>query len=283
MPVSDGAGYIVAVGSKVAEFRLGDSAIPTFFPRFIAGTLTPSQGASSLGAQVDGVLQEYVVCHEDSIVRKPPGLSFGEASTLPCAALTAWNSLYGSRPLQPGNTVLTQGTGGVSIFALQFAVAGGAEVISTTSSAEKAERLKQLGAHHIINYREDPEWGATAKTLSFQERGADKIIEIGGPGTLEQSSKAAAMDSEVTIVGRRSVEAGSKEQAAWSPHGVYHGTRRILVGSRQQFEDMNRAIEINKIKPVIDQKVFGFEDAPLAFEYLEEQGHFGKVVIRLGQ
>ena len=211
----------------------------------------------------------------------PSNLSYEEAATLPCAGLTAWNCLYGPRSLRAGDTVVTQGTGGVSMFALQFAVAAGAEVISTTSSKDKAERLTQLGARHVINYKEDANWGETAKKLSVGQQGANYVIEIGGPATIHQSSKAAAVGGEVTIVGRRSVEAGSKEVAAWNPHGVVHGTRRITVGSRVEFEAMNRAIEVNKIQPVIDDRIFAFEEAKEAFQYLWDQKHIGKVIIKI--
>ncbi|EED21541.1 quinone oxidoreductase, putative [Talaromyces stipitatus ATCC 10500] len=280
VPVSDGAGEVISIGAKVKRFIPGQRVMPTFFQGYISGTLSQQHMDSALGALPDGVLREYAVFNEDSLVHIPSNLSYEEASTLPCAALTAWNCLYGSRPLQPGDTVLTQGTGGVSIFALQFAVAAGAETIATTSSETKEQRLKQLGAHHVINYRKDPEWGTTVRKLSLNQQGANYVVEIGGPGTLQQSSKAAAVGGEVAIVGRRSVDAGSKEVAAWNPHAVVHSTRRIAVGSRLQFEDMNRAIEVNKIRPVID-RVFAFEDAKKAFKYVWNQEHIGKVVIRV--
>ena len=281
MPVSDGAGEVISVGSKARRFKPGQRAIPTFYQGFVGGTLTSQDIDSSLGAKADGVLREYVVLNEEGLVHIPANLSYEEAATLPCAGLTAWSCLYGPRPLRAGDTVLAQGTGGVSLFALQFAVAAGAEVIATTSSREKAERLTQLGARNVINYKDHPNWGETAKKTSLGQQGANFVIEIGGPGTLHQSSKAAAVGGEVLIVGRRSVEAGSKEVAAWNPHGVVHGTRRIMVGSRIQFEEMNRAIEINKIKPVIDERIFAFEEAKEAFQYLWDQKHFGKVVIRI--
>lgn len=238
--------------------------------------------ATGLGATADGVLREYADFNEEGLVHMPSHLSYEEAASLPCAALTAWNSLYGQRPLRAGDTILTQGTGGVSIFALQFGAAAGAEVISTTSSDLKGTRLKELGARIVINYKTDPNWGDTAKKLSLGQRGADHVIEIGGPGTLEQSSKAAALDGEVDIIGRRSVEAGNRDAGGWNPHAALHGTRRILVGSRSQFIEMNRAIQVNKIRPVIDKRVFGFEEAKEAFQYLWDQKHFGKVVIKIG-
>ncbi|KAI9656757.1 MAG: hypothetical protein M1821_003396 [Bathelium mastoideum] len=279
---SDGAGEVVSIGSRVKRFRTGQRVIPTFFQGFISGALTQEDSLSALGALADGVLREYAVFPENGLVHMPTHLSYEEAATLPCAGLTAWNALYGSgsRPLRAGDTVLTQGTGGVSIFALQFGVAAGAEVISTTSSEEKEAKLRHLGARHTINYKEDQEWGQTAKKKTLDQRGADFVIEVGGPGTLEQSSKAAAIDAQVAIVGRISVNAGNRETGNWNPHGALHGTRRIMVGSQLQFEEMNRAIEINKIRPIIDERIFGFEEAREAFQYLWDQKHFRKVVIK---
>ncbi|PCH01984.1 Polyketide synthase, enoylreductase [Penicillium occitanis (nom. inval.)] len=283
VPVSDGAGQVISIGAKVKRFAPGQRVMPTFFQGYISGNLTQQHMDSALGALPDGVLREYAVFTEDSLVHIPPSLSYEEASTLPCAGLTAWNCLYGSRPLRPGDTVLTQGTGGVSMFALQFAIATGAETIATTSSAEKEQRLKKLGAHHVINYREDPEWGTTAKRLSLDQQGANYVIEIGGPGTLHQSSKAAAVGGEVAIVGMLSVTNGSsKEVAPWNPHAAAHSTRRITVGSRLQFEEMNRAIEVNKIRPIID-RVFGFEEADEAFKYVWNGKHSGKVIIKIAE
>jgi NADPH:quinone reductase-like Zn-dependent oxidoreductase len=205
-----------------------------------------------------------------------------EAATLPCAALTAWNALYGGAPgriLKPGDTALTQGTGGVSIFALQFARAGGAEVISTTSSPEKAAKLKALGATHVIDYKADPEWGATAKQLSQGQRGVDFIVEIGGSNTLTQSANASAgLDSTIAIIGQR---AQVKGETAPNPHSLLTATRRIIVGNRLQFEEMNRAIEANHIKPVIDAKTFGFTELKEALAYLESGEHFGKIVLKI--
>ncbi|OIW33618.1 putative quinone oxidoreductase [Coniochaeta ligniaria NRRL 30616] len=282
VPVSDGAGEVISVGAKVSRFKPGQRAIPTFYQGFIGGALSAEVAvARSLGAVTNGVLREYAVFNEEGLVHAPSNLSYREAATLPCAALTAWNALYGPRPLRAGDTVLTQGTGGVSLFAVQLAAAAGAEVISTTSSSEKEERLRQLGAQQVINYKQDPNWGETAKKLSLGQAGANYVVEIGGPKTLVQSSKAAAIGGELSIIGNRSAEAGSKEIAAWSPHTAVHGTRRIAVGSRLEFEDMNRAIEVNKITPVIDARVFAFEEAVEAFQYLWDAKHFGKVVIQI--
>ncbi|KAH8658096.1 putative quinone oxidoreductase [Xylariales sp. PMI_506] len=284
VPVSDGAGEVVAVGGKVKRFQIGQRVIPTHFQGFVSGTITMEHAMSALGGVAGGVLREYAAFSEQGLVEVPSHLSYEEAATLPCAALTAWNALYGtgsSRALRAGDTVVTQGTGGVSIFALQFSVAAGAEVIATTSSADKEARLRELGARHTVNYKSDGEWGQTAKELSLHQRGADYVIEVGGPGTLEQSSKAAAIDSQVAIVGRISVQAGNRDTGGWNPHGALHSARRIAVGNRLQFEEMNRAIEVNKIRPVIDERIFSFEEAREAFQYLWDQKHFGKVVIRI--
>lgn len=278
---SDGAGEVVDVGPKVTRFQKGARVMSMQFPTFLAGNLTPQDATSTTGNWVDGVLREYAAYNEEGLVEIPSHLSYAEASTLPCAALTAWNALYGSKALRAGDVVLTQGTGGVSMFALQFAAAAGAQVISTTSSAAKCEKLKELGAHLVINYKEDAEWGETAKKLSLGGRGADFIIEVGGPATLGQSSKAAAIDAMVAIVGTRAQEPGDREALGWNPHSHLHATRRILVGNRMQFEEMNRAIEVNQIRPVMDPKRFSFEDAKEAFQYLWEQKHFGKVVIEV--
>lgn len=209
----------------------------------------------------------------------PSNLSFAEAATLPCAAVTAWNSLFGgAKPVQPGRTVLVQGTGGVSIFALQFAVAAGAEVIATTSTAEKAAKLKALGATHVINYREVPNWGETAKKLT-KGYGADIVVEIGGPATITQSIAAAALDGEIGIVGSLSGQA----EGGFNLHQAMCRIRRIMVGSKVEFEAMNKAIEVNKIQPVIDGEVFQFEQVVEALRYLQEGKHVGKVVIEIAK
>jgi NADPH:quinone reductase-like Zn-dependent oxidoreductase len=235
---------------------------------------------TELGSRADGVLREYGIFSEEGLVAIPDSLSYAEAATLPCAALTAWNCLFGARRLLPGDTVVTQGTGGVSIFAAQFALAAGAQVISTTSSAAKGKRLKELGVHHVINYVEDPNWGETAKKLSLDGRGADCIIEIGGPSTMGQSFKAAALDGEIAVVGSRGGK-GEGDTSLANARSLTCRIRRILVGSRLQFEQMNRAVEVNGIKPVIDGKLFKFEEAESALRYLSEGRAFGKVVVEI--
>lgn len=195
----------------------------------------------------------------------PANLNFREAATLTCAGLTAWNALYGLKQLLPGDYVLTQGTGGVSLFALQFAKAAGAKVIATTSSAEKGERLKQLGADHVINYKEDPSWGATAKKLTGG-RGVQHVVEVGGPNTLTQSLEAIAIDGVITIIGFLGGVKGEKQPTFLECLNKGCVVRGLLVGSRLQFEEMNRAIEANDIKPVTDEKVFKLDEVKEAYQ-----------------
>lgn len=213
----------------------------------------------------------------------PSNLNFLEASTLSCAALTAWNGLYGleSRALKPGQWVLTQGTGGVSIFAVQFAKAAGARVIATTSSAAKAETLKKLGADHVINYKDTPNWGEEAKKLSGGA-GVQHVIEVGGPSTMAQSLKAIAIDGVISIIGF--IGGMSKDQPTFLDCLTNMCTvRGILVGSRLQMEDMCAAIEANDLHPVVDEKVFKLEELKEAYEYMWEQKHFGKLTVKVAE
>jgi len=186
-------------------------------------------------------------------LRFPSAFSYLEAATLPCVGLTAWNALYGGRVLRPGHTVLTQGTGGVSMFAVQFALAGGAQVIATTSSGAKGEFLKNVGVHHIINYKEDKGREQSAKKLSIGQRGAQCIVEIGGPSILAQSSIAGAVDGTVAVIGTRG---GQSQSGSPSNHKNFFSTRRIMAGNRWQFEEMNRAIVANNIKPALNERSF---------------------------
>ncbi|OJJ74182.1 hypothetical protein ASPBRDRAFT_72658 [Aspergillus brasiliensis CBS 101740] len=261
IPGSDAAGEIIKVGPKVTRFSTGqrESDIQNH----------------QLGGTHDGVFREYGVFNEHGCVEIPSTLSYREAATLPCAALTAWNALYGGpRTLKPGDVVLTQGSGGVSIFALQFAKLGGAQVISTTSSAEKGAKLRELGADVIINYAEDSEWGQTAKRLSHRQRGADFVVEIAN--TMAQSSQAVANDGCIATIGRRG---GSGGEAGASHSSVLATVRRILVGNRQLQEDMNAAIEVSGLKPQIDGRSFQFGELKEAFDYFQKGSHFGKVVV----
>jgi NADPH:quinone reductase-like Zn-dependent oxidoreductase len=214
----------------------------------------------------------------------PSNLNFLEASTLTCAALTAWNALYGleTRALKPGQWVLTQGTGGVSIFALQFAKAAGAKVIATTNSKEKAETLKKLGADHVINYKETPNWGEEAAKLTPGGAGVQHVVEVGGPNTMAQSLKAVGIDGVISIIGF--IGGFSKEQPTFLDCLSNICTvRGILVGSRLQMEDMCAAIEANDIKPVVDGKVFGLSELKEAYQYMWDQKHFGKLTIKIAE
>jgi NADPH:quinone reductase-like Zn-dependent oxidoreductase len=235
---------------------------------------------TGLGGVLDGTLRQYGTFPESGLVTMPPSLSYLEASTLSCAALTAWNALYGIKPLTPGDVVLTQGTGGVSIFAVQFAKAAGATVIATTSSAKKAEVLKGLGADHVLNYKEVEAWGEKAKSLTPNGEGVTHILEVGGPATMAQSLKAIKIDGVISIIGFLG-GVDSKQPGFLDCLTNICTVRGILVGSRVQFEDMNRAIEANKIKPVVDEKVFSLDEARDAYQYMWEQKHFGKLAIRI--
>lgn len=295
VPASDGAGTVESVGPRVTEFKAGDKVCTLFNQGHQAGELNLKTAQTGLGGAIDGALREYGIFEETGLVAMPQSLSFEEGATLPCAALTAWNALYGNKPLKQGDWVLTQGTGGVSIFAVQFAVAAGATVIATTSSAEKGKKLKELGAHHVINYKEDENWGETAKKLTPGGEGVGHIIEVGGPATVEQSLAAVKFGGTISVIGKLTISPSMP--FADSPQGFLGGgkgnaspldalmkictIRGILVGSKAQFEDMNAAIEVNKIKPVVDSKVFKFADTKEAYQYQWDQKHFGKVVISI--
>ncbi|KAI9885906.1 MAG: hypothetical protein M1823_002279 [Watsoniomyces obsoletus] len=281
VPGSDGAGIVEATGSRVTRFQPGSKVVTLFNQKHLAGSLDPISIRTGLGGVLDGNLTQYAVFNEEGLVTIPSNLNFLEASTLPCAAVTAWNALYGLIPLQPGETVLTQGTGGVSIFAVQFAVAAGAKVIATTSSDAKAELLKKLGAHHVINYRTDPNWGETAKSLTPGGEGVHHVIEVSGPTSMAQSLKAIKIDGVISIVGFVGGQSGEQQPSFLECLGKCCIARGLFVGSRVQFEAMNRAIEINDIKPVIDEKVFKLEEVREAYQYLWDQKHVGKICIEI--
>ena len=237
---------------------------------------------TGLGGAVDGTLRQHGIFEEKGLVKMPESLNFKQASTLPCAALTAWNGLYGidSKSLKPGDWILTQGTGGVSIFALQFAKAAGARVIATTSSASKADTLRALGADHVINYKTDPEWGATAKSLTPGGLGVNQILEVGGPKTMAQSLKAIRPEGVISIIGFLGGMAKDQPSFLECLNNICT-VRGVLVGSRQQFEQMNSAIDANGITPMVDDKVFAFEDLKEAYQYMWDQKHFGKLTVRV--
>jgi NADPH:quinone reductase-like Zn-dependent oxidoreductase len=253
-------------------------------PTHLDGPFTSHKSQTSLGGSIDGTLRSAGIFSESGLVHMPKTLTFREASTLPCAALTAWNALMGlpGRPLRRGDYVLTLGSGGVSLFALQIAVASGATVISTTSSAEKAERLRALGAHHVINYKADPNWDQTARQLTPDGAGFDFVIEVGGVNTLKQSLAATKMEGVMAIVGIvGGVDAEETRKLpslldAWLSTIIVRG---IAVGSRAQFVGMNAFVEASGLKPVVDEREFGLREVKDAYEFLEGQGNFGKVVV----
>lgn len=274
IPLSDGAGEVVAVGEGVTRFKVGDRVMSTFFQVWTSGPRRKFYPA--LGVPLDGMLAEYVALHEDGVVAIPSALSFEEAATLPCAGVTAWNALMvAGTPIQPGDTVLCLGTGGVSTHALQFAVAAGARVIITSSSDEKLARAKKLGAWTGINYKTHPDWHKEVQRVTGG-RGVDCVVEVGGIGTLAKSYEAIGFGGKITLIGFLAGPAGEQNPyAIMMKGGSLHG---IGVGSTAMFEDMNRAIEANAIQPIVD-KVFPFDQAPEAFRTFAAGDFFGKVVI----
>jgi len=275
IPMSDGACEVVAVGEGVTKWKVGDKVISLFFPGWQSGQIEAAGFQSVPGDGADGFAAELVAAPETAFTRMPAGWSFEEAATLPCAALTAWRGLFAEANIQPGQWVLTQGTGGVSIFALQFAKAAGCRVISTSSSPEKMEKLKALGADHVINYKETPEWGKKAFELTGG-RGVDEVVEIGGPGTMAQSIAACRPGGHISLIGVLTGVSGEVPTAALFSRNIT--LSGITVGSRRMQEDMVDAIEANGIRPVIDSK-FPLDQIAAAFAHQASQKHFGKIVL----
>jgi len=274
IPVSDGAGEVVSIGSDVTRAKPGDRVAGAVLPYWADGPFG-WEYSKQLGGSMHGMLTEYALLPEEGIVHIPAYLSFAEAATLPCAAVTAWNAMTWGEPLRAGDTVLTLGSGGVSLFALQFAQLLGVRVIATTSSDEKAQQLKALGADDVINYRATPNWYEVVRELTGG-RGVDRVIEVGGAGTLEQSIKATTVEGQVSLVGWLANTATTIPISALT--GNFFTLRRIALGNRAHFAAMNSAIATHQLRPVID-RVFSFADARAAHEYYQEQPHFGKVVI----
>lgn len=275
VPCSDGAGEVVAVGAGVTQWKPGDRVTGIFMQNWQEGRPTAAKAKGALGGDIDGMLATEIVLPESGLVRIPEHLSYEEAATLPCAAVTAWNALFKAADIRPGDTVLIEGTGGVSIFALQFAKMAGARVLGTSSSDEKLERAKSMGMNEGLNYRTNPDWEKWALQQTGGE-GVDLVVEVGGSETLPRAIKAARPWGTVAQIG---VLSGATEAVDVRPilsrqiriHGVY-------VGSRADFEIMNKAISQARLKPVIDS-VFPFSDAPAALRHMEGAGHFGKIVI----
>jgi len=275
IPMSDGACEVLEVGDGVTRFGKGDRVLSLFFPNWQSGEIEAAGFDKVPGDGADGFGAELVVAPETAFTRMPDSYSYREAATLPCAALTAWRALMVEAKVKPGDWVLTQGTGGVSIFALQFAKAAGCRVISTSSSDAKLERLKALGADHVINYKDTPDWGKAAKKLTGG-RGVDEVVEIGGPGTLAQSIAACRPAGHISLIGVLTGVAGEVPTAAlFSMNITLSG---ITVGSRRHQEDMIAAIEANGIKPVLDQD-FPLDDIAAAFAHQASQQHFGKITL----
>jgi NADPH:quinone reductase-like Zn-dependent oxidoreductase len=270
---ADGAGEVGDIGAGVSRVAVGDKVAASMFPRWLDGPIE-LEYAPQIGGSLDGMLTEYVVLSEDGVVRLPDHLTFEEGATLPCAAVTAWNALTGARRLQAGDAVLTLGSGGVSLFALQFAKLFGARVIATTSSEERARRLKAAGADEVVNYRTTPDWHVAVRELT-NGRGVDQVVDIGG-GTLDRSIKSVALDGQVNFIGRLSRESTSIDLDVL--YSAAATVRVVFAGNRGHFISMNRAISVNRLKPIID-RVFPFDDAPSAFRYYETGMAFGKIII----
>jgi NADPH:quinone reductase-like Zn-dependent oxidoreductase len=274
IPFSDGAGEIAAVGAGVSRVAVGDRVCPMFFQSWFDGGPSASGRRLALGGTRPGVLQELLLLDAEGVSRIPDHLSFVEAATLPCAGLTAWRSLFDEAHLRPGQTVLVQGTGGVSIFALQFAKLSGATVIVTSSSDEKLERAKALGADHTINYRAVAEWGKAA--ADWAGGGVDHVVEVGGKDTFAQSIEAARVGGTILVIG---VLSGFSQQI--SIPSLFSKNLHVIglsVGSRKMFENMAAAIGQNRMKPVID-RTLGFTEVPDALRLMQQAGHFGKITI----
>ena len=277
VPMSDGAGEVVAVGDAVTRVKVGDRVAGIFMQTWTGGEMRAEHRASALGGEIDGMFAEYVALDEAGVVRVPEHFTYEEAATLPCAGVTAWNALFASGNLTAGETVLVQGTGGVSLFALQFARLAGARVIVTSSSNEKLDRALQLGASDGINYRDVPEWNKRVRELTGG-RGVDYVVEVGGAGTLNKSLAAIRTSGTVSMIGVLTGISAEVSTAAILQQNVR--VQGIFVGSREMFEEMNRAIELHKLRPVID-RVFEFDAAREAFRHMEAGAHFGKIVVRI--
>ncbi|MBN3883758.1 MAG: NAD(P)-dependent alcohol dehydrogenase [Nostoc sp.] len=276
IPASDGAGEVVAVGEGVTRVKIGDRVAGIFFQDWIYGSLTKEKMKSDLGGGIDGMLAEYVVLHQDGLVILPDHLSYIEGATLPCAAVTAWHGLVTKGNIGAGDSVLLLGTGGVSIFALQFAKIHGARAIITSSSDEKLARAKQLGADETINYKTTSDWEKQVYQLT-NRTGVDQVVEVGGAGTLPKSLQAVRIGGRISLIG---VLSGRGNEIDPMPILFKSLTvQGIYVGSREMFEAMNQAMQQHQIKPIID-RVFPFTEAREAYHYLKSAAHFGKVVIR---
>jgi NADPH:quinone reductase-like Zn-dependent oxidoreductase len=277
IPLSDGAGEIVEIAPDVTKFKVGDKVAPIFLQKWLAGDCTYEMNDSALGGAIDGVLSNYKIFQEDGLILLPDNYSYEEGATLPCAAVTAWHALITAGSLKAGDTVLIQGTGGVSIFALQFAKISGAKAIVISSKDEKLEKAKKLGADFLVNYKKYPDWDTKIREYT-NDKGVDHIIEVGGAQTLSKSLKSVRMGGKISIIGiLTGIDGGINLIPILMKNICIQG---IYVGSRTMFESMNKAIAVNNLRPVID-KVFPFKEVKEAMYYLESGHHFGKVVIKI--
>jgi NADPH:quinone reductase-like Zn-dependent oxidoreductase len=276
VPLSDGAGEIAAVGSGVTMWRAGDRVVTSFFSGWVDGPQTPEKASTALGGAVDGVLADAVVLPARGVVRTPEHMSDAEAATLPCAALTAWHALFeGVDPLRPGQTVLLEGTGGVSIFALQLAKLAGARVLITSSQDDKLRRARELGADETIHYKTEPEWQDRVREKT-DGRGVDHVLEVGGKDTLGRALASLSFGGQLHLIGGVS---GFSTELPLGPMAQTNArVRRIYVGSVSMFESMNRALSLHRVRPVMDRS-FRFDEVRAALEYLQSASHFGKVVL----
>ena len=276
VPLSDGAGEVTSVGEAVTKWKIGDRVCPIFMQGWLDGEIEASKARTALGGDLDGCLREFGAFDENGLVRIPDFLSFEEAATLPCAAVTAYNALFCSGSLKSDDTVLLQGTGGVSIFALQFASVYGARTIITSSSDEKLNRAKELGADDLINYKEREDWDKAVLDLT-SKNGVDYVVEVGGAGTLQRSVNAVKMGGQVAVIGVLAGKVDFNPTAVLMKAVKLHG---IFVGSRQMFEQMNLMICQHTLKPVID-KVYEFGEVKDALKHMESGSHFGKIVVKI--
>jgi NADPH:quinone reductase-like Zn-dependent oxidoreductase len=277
VPLNDGAGEVLACGEGVTELKVGDAVVSTFWPYWLSGEMTAATRRDIPGETVDGYAREYACMPAHAFTRAPAGYSHAQAATLPCSGVTAWRGLVVQGRVKPGDTVLVMGSGAVSLFALQFAKAAGARVIATSSSEQKLEKLERLGADDLINYKATPNWGERARALTGG-RGVDHVMEVGGPTTFAQSIAACRLGGHIALIG---VLSGF---VAEMPIPVLFSAQirvsGISIGCRADQEDMIRAIEVNRLKPVIDRS-FGLAELAGAFEHYQTQGHFGKISIEI--
>jgi len=275
VPFSDGAGEVAAVGPGVSRVKVGDRVTPIFMQKWIDGQPDIEKAKSALGGAIDGVLAEYVALDQEGLVHIPEHLSYEEAASLPCAGVTAWHALVSEGQIKPGDVILTQGTGGVSIFATQFAHMAGARVIVTSSSSQKIERARKLGASEGINYKDIPDWDKKAIELTGG-LGVDHVVELGGAGTINKSLRAVRLGGRISVIGALTGGAGDVTTVSILMKNAR--IQGIFVGSRAMFEDMNRAISLHNLRPFVD-RVFRFEEAGDALRHMENASHFGKICL----